>query len=112
MDLIKVFETKRALIVNASNEIAHQAARLVACGDMTRPEAIRAVTQWHRAEAAANGDVTGVASIENRFPSPSTAAPEAKVAAIASDLLDDAQDAADMCRTERRTEMGNGKPVS
>ncbi|MFP3532783.1 hypothetical protein SB768_25350 [Burkholderia sp. SIMBA_043] len=78
-----------------AEEIANGAARLVAAGDMTRPDAIRAVTEWYREETAASGDVTGTRSIENKFPSPSTAAPEAKVVAIASEMLDDARDAAD-----------------
>ncbi|WP_257739416.1 hypothetical protein [Burkholderia glumae] len=78
-----------------ANEIAHQAAALVACGDYTRTGAIRVVTEWHREEAAASGDVTGVRSIENRFPLPSRSAPKAQVDAIAAELLDAARDAAD-----------------
>jgi hypothetical protein len=76
-------------------EIAHYAAKLVAAGDMSRPNAIRAVTDWYREEGVAAGDVTGVASNENKFPTPSREVPESQVAAIASELIDDARDAAD-----------------
>ena len=53
--------------------IAQNAAQLVAAGDMGRIDAIEKVTEWLRREGQAEGDVTGVASIENEFPSPSKA---------------------------------------
>ncbi|WP_157651982.1 hypothetical protein [Burkholderia ubonensis] len=69
--------------------------QLVAARDMGRRDAIQAATEWFRQEGEAVGDVTGVAAIENEFPSPSKAAPDRQVGKIASELLDAARDAAD-----------------
>ncbi|TCG01100.1 hypothetical protein BZM26_10150 [Paraburkholderia strydomiana] len=78
-----------------ANLIAQHAAQLVAARNMGRPEAIEAATEWLRREGEAVGDVTGVAAIENEFPVPSKTSPRSQVAAIASELLDAARDAAD-----------------
>lgn len=75
--------------------IAQHAAQLVAARDMDRASAISAATEWFRRECEAAGDVTGVVSIENHLPAPSRAAPSKQVAAIASELMDAARDAAD-----------------
>ncbi|QEZ48793.1 hypothetical protein [Cupriavidus oxalaticus] len=80
---------------NCANLIAQDAAKLVAAHDMSRPEAIKQVTEWLRREGEATGDVTGVAAIENKFPFPSKPVPQGQVAAIAVELLDAARDAAD-----------------
>jgi hypothetical protein len=75
--------------------IAQSAAQLVAAGDMGRNEAIKAVAEWLRKDREAVGDVTGVATIENVFPSPSKASPGNQVSAIASELLNAVREAAD-----------------
>jgi hypothetical protein len=75
--------------------IAQRAAQLVAARDMGRDEAIKAATEWLRQEADAVGDVTGVAALDIEPPVPSKAVSPRQVAAIASELLDAAQDAAD-----------------
>lgn len=80
---------------NCVKLIAQNAAQLVAAGDMGRIEAIEVVTNWLRLEGEAEGDMTGVAAIENEFPSPSKVMPRSKVAAIAHELLDAAREAAD-----------------
>ena len=75
------------------NFIAEKAAELVAAGDMSREEAIEKVAEWLRVENEAEGDVTGVIGIENEFPKPSKTMPRNQVLAIASELMDAAQDA-------------------
>ena len=74
--------------------IAQKAAQLVAARDMGRDAAIAVVTEWLRREGEADGDVTRVMAIENELPSPSKEAPPSQVAAIASELLEAARDAA------------------
>lgn len=76
-------------------QISRGAAALVAAGDMDRTGAIKALTEWHREESAAAGDSTGTASINNRYPTPSKRAPDAQIAAISTELMDHARDAAD-----------------
>lgn len=78
-----------------AQQIAHHAARLVAARDMERADAIKEITEWMHRESEAAGDVTGTAAIENKFPAPSRVAPADQVAAIASQLLDAAREAAD-----------------
>ena len=48
--------------------IAEKAAALVAAQDMSRKDAIKTLTECVRQENEAEGDVTGVLSIENQFP--------------------------------------------
>ncbi len=75
--------------------ISHRAAALVGAGDMGRIDAISALAEWLRKENEAEGDHSGVLSIENVFPSPSKVVPYAQVIAIAAELMDAARDAAD-----------------
>ncbi|WP_139070601.1 hypothetical protein [Aeromonas hydrophila] len=75
--------------------IAQTAAELVAARDMGREEAIGVATDYLRQSSEADGDVTGVIALENKLPTPSRNMPPAQVAAIASELLGAAQDAAD-----------------
>jgi len=75
--------------------IATEAARLVAAGDMGRPEAINTVANHFRSSSEAMGDETGVCALQNPLPTPSREAPRAQVAAIAAELLPDAQQAAE-----------------
>lgn len=75
--------------------IAKKAAALVAAQDMSREDAIEALTKWVRQENEAEDDVTGVLSIENEFPSPSKNVPSNQITAIAAVLLDAAREAAD-----------------
>lgn len=73
--------------------IALRAAELVAARNMGRAEAIEQAAAWDRREQAADGDLSGVAAVENTFPVPSKASPTAQVKAIAVELLDAARDA-------------------
>lgn len=75
--------------------ISHRAAALVGAGDMGRTAAISALAEWLRNENDAGGDLSGVLSVENVFPSPSRVVPPAQVIAIAAELMDAARDAAD-----------------
>ena len=74
--------------------IANGAAALVAAGDMSREDAIEAVATYYRLDGEADADVTGTVEVENTFPFPSFKAPASQIAAIAAELTDKAQEAA------------------
>ncbi len=75
--------------------IARAAAPLVAAGDMGRVKAVQAATEWVRRESEAEGDVTGVIAVENKFPTPSKEVDSKQIAAIEHKLMDAARAAAD-----------------
>jgi hypothetical protein len=74
--------------------IAHEAAKLVAAGDMGRKEAVALSAEWLRNDDASEGDPTGVIAVENVLPAPSKASPSHKVFAIEVELLVAARKAA------------------
>jgi len=79
-----------------AQEIATNAAELVAARDMTREEAIEVATGHQRHLREADGDITGVIETldEAQRPVPSCQIHENQVKAIARELIDDARDAA------------------
>ncbi|AXK38528.1 hypothetical protein [Crenobacter cavernae] len=92
---LAVEEAEEQYREDCAKQIARTAAPLVAAGDMGRDDAIRTVTEWLRQGSEAEGDVTGVVSVQNKFPTPSKEVATKQVAAIVHDLLDAARAAAD-----------------
>lgn len=90
-----VKDAQDAYRAHCARLIAQCAAQLVAARDMSRDDAIEAVTEWLRRDVEAEGDPTGVIAVENAFPFPSKVTPPDQVAAIAIELLDAARDASD-----------------
>ena len=80
-----------------SQEIAKNAAELVAAGDMARAEAIKAATDHQRYMQEAVSDETGTVETlkEAQRPVPSRKVSAHQVKAIAEELIDHAREAAD-----------------
>lgn len=79
---------------SCAERIAEIAAPLVADG-MERGDAIAEAAEYLRNESEAEGDPTGVAEVENEYPSPSKKIPRKQVDAIKAELMDAAREAAD-----------------
>ena len=75
--------------------IANRAAKVVAAGDMGRPQAITEAKESVRRDQEEDHDVTGVLGVMNTPLTPSKQAPAHQVAQIQSELMDAAREAAD-----------------